>query len=410
MDRIAGRTRRRIVGAALGVIVMLGVIPSAAAASGWSTLARLTTSGSPYSALAVGAFAQPDGRFLLSGYSNFYSLPAGAGSTTAPAGGAFPSPSQPLVAQAVWLPDGRSLVDWLSSVQTRAPNGTLVGSPQSIPADVLKVDSAGDATAAGVTNDGSYHLFVSTRAVAATSFTEASTALMSSPSPMTVVGLAVDPNGAAVLTWAVGTTLYQSTRASGASSTFAAPTTIAANDNGGASQGSNATGRAVLVYYDGSGYSAAIRSPGGAFGSPTDITGALTPFPAGSVAAVAADGSAATLVTDTTAASGCGDFFSLHAYRLAAGATSWTAAGVFGGTDGDSVGHPAIAGGPGSRIDVAWSVDTRSDAALCGKTDAYHIDAGTLGGVMHPIYTETPPAFPQARRHTETATPAASRQ
>ena len=67
---------------------------------------------------------------------------------------------------------------------------------------------------------------------------------------------------------------------------------------------------------------------------------------------------------------------------------------MFGGTDGNSVGHPAIAGGPGSRIDVAWSVDTRSDAALCGKTDAYHIDAGTLGGAMLPIYIETPPAFP----------------
>ena len=397
VDRIASRVRHWMVGAALGAVVTVGVIPGAAAASGWSTVTRLTTSGPPDVALAVGAFAQPDGRFLLSGYSNFYSSPAGAGSTTGSAGGVFPSPSQPLVAQAVWLPDGRSLVDWLGSVQARAPNGTLVGSPQSIPADALKVDSAGNATAAGVTNDGSYHLFVSTRAFAATSFTEAPTPLMSSafPSTMTVVGLVVDPDGAAVLTFAAGSTLYQSTRAPGASSPFGAPTQIAANFDGGASQGSNAAGRAVLVYYDGSGYSAAIRSPGGAFGAPVAITGAVTPLPATSVAAVAADGSAAALVSDSAVAPGCGGrFFSLQAYRLAAGATTWTAAGVFGGTDGNSVAHPAIAGGPGGRIDVAWSVDTRSDAALCGKTDSYHIDAGTLGGALLPIYTETPPAYP----------------
>ena len=110
---------------------------------------------------------------------------------------------------------------------------------------------------------------------------------------------------------------------------------------------------------------------------------------------MAADGSAAALVSDSAVAPGCGGrFFSLQAYRLAAGATTWTAAGVFGGADGNSVAHPAIAGGPGSRIDVAWSVDTRSDAALCGKTDSYHIDAGTLGGALLPIYTETPPAYP----------------
>ena len=242
MDRIAGRARRWIVGAAVGVVVILGVIPGVAAASSWSSLARLTTSGPPDVALAVGAFAQPDGRFLLSGYSNFFSSPAGAGSTTGSAGGVFPSPSQPLVTQAVWLPDGRSLVDWLNSVQERTQNGALVGSPQSVAASVLNVDSAGDATAAGVPYDGSYHLVVSTRPYAATSFT-ASTPLVSSASQITVVGLAIDPNGAAVLTWSIGTTLYQSTRPAGASSPFGAPTPLGANFNGGASLGSNTTGR-----------------------------------------------------------------------------------------------------------------------------------------------------------------------
>jgi hypothetical protein len=79
VDRIVGRARRRIVSPALGVVVMLGVIPGAAAASGWSTLARLTTSGPPDVALAVGAFAQPDGRFLLSGLFQLLQLAGGSG-------------------------------------------------------------------------------------------------------------------------------------------------------------------------------------------------------------------------------------------------------------------------------------------------------------------------------------------
>jgi hypothetical protein len=62
---------------------------------------RLTTSGAPFSALGTGAFAQADGSFLLSGYSDVHSLPNGNGNTTGVAGGTFPAPAGPLITSAV---------------------------------------------------------------------------------------------------------------------------------------------------------------------------------------------------------------------------------------------------------------------------------------------------------------------
>jgi hypothetical protein len=341
-----------------------------------------------------------DGSFLLSGYSNFYSSAAGAGYTTGVAGGTFPAPAGPVLTNVVWLPDGTSLVGWGGDMaQQRSAGGALLGSPQTVPSGDMAIgaDAGGDATAAGVNYNGSaYELDVSTRAAAGPSFGAAMPVASSGAgSPMTLVGLAVDPDGAAVVTWAVGTTLYQATRPAGAGSPFGAAATIASNLSGQQTMGANAAGKAVLVYYDGTGYSAAIRSPAGSFGAPVDISGAVTSaLPADTAAAVAADGSAGVLVGSSAPASGCGTLYRLHAFRLAAGASTWSPGGDFGGAQGDSIAFPALAGGPGGRIDAAWSVDTRSASQVClGVDDPYEIAAGTLGGALTPILSVTPPPF-----------------
>jgi hypothetical protein len=400
VDRIFVRSGRWIVRGALSVVAMAGLAP-AAAASTWSPAARLTTSGAPFSALGVGAFAQPAGTFLLSGYSNFYSVATGAGNTTGAAGGAFSPPSGPVIADAVWLPDGSSLVAWSGSfVQQRAANGTLVGSPQTLAGNVgaLGVDSSGNATAAGVLSSNGFTLNMYTRPASGSSFTESVPPLASTASNvlMTLIGLVVDPSGAAVVTWLEGGTIKQATRAAGASS-FSAPAVVASNafsgiGPNGVSFASNATGRAVLVYYDGTGYGAAIRDPGGSFPTPVDITGPLTSSALGSASAVSADGTAATLVAGSTP-SGGGTSYSQHPYALAPGGTTWTAGAVLGGSDGDSVAHPALAGGPGSRIDAAWSVDTRSSLQEATGFDSYEILAGTLGGPMTTIFNGSPPTL-----------------
>jgi hypothetical protein len=401
VERIFSGLRRRILIGVLWTLAVAGSSPGAASASTWSPAARLTTSGSPFAALGVGAFALPGGTFLLSGYSNYYSIPTGAGYTSGIAGGVFAPPTGPVLTQVASLPDGSSLVAWNgSTVQQRAANGTLLGSPQTLPGNVnaIGVDSSGNATAVGVLQNNTFSLNVYTRPFGGASFTEAPTPIATSGvgTAMKLIGLTVDPSGAAVVTWLAGaSTIFQATRATGAAS-FGAPTVLASNaTNGvapnGVSFASNAAGRAVLVYFDTSGYSAAVRSPGGAFGTPVDITGPLTPSVADSASAVAADGTAATLVSDATAAPTCGTFYSLRAYGLAPSAATWTAAGVFGGTDGDSVAHQALAGGPGSRIDAVWSVDTRSDGQECSASDSYQIDAGTLGGPMSSIFSDSPP-------------------
>ncbi len=59
---------------------------------------------------------------------------------------------------------------------------------------------------------------------------------------MAIVDLSVDPNGAAVVTYVVGTTLYQATRPAGTASAFGAPITLAANANGAESMASDAAG------------------------------------------------------------------------------------------------------------------------------------------------------------------------
>ena len=366
---------------------------SAAPAFGWSTLTRLTTATAPsMGALAVGAFVQPDDSFLLSGWTDSHFTTAQSGFSTGVAGGMFSAPSGPLVSDAVWLPGGGSLVGTFGNIQLRAADGSLVGSPQSVAATGLGVDSSGDATAAGVVDNGSYQLIVSTRPAAGPSFTAAAAPVATSASPMSMDGLVVDPNGAAVVTWLVGTTLYQATRPAGVSASFGAPATLAANADGAESMASNAAGRAVLDYYDGTGFSAAIRAPGGAFGTPADITGPVsTPVFPSSATAVTSDGSAAILVENSTPVAVCGVLGGLQAYRLAAGASSWTSAGTFGGTQGNSIAGPALAGGPAGRIDAAWTVDLRSAGEECGATDPYEIQTGTLGSSMTTIFSENPP-------------------
>jgi hypothetical protein len=390
--------------AALSLAVLL--LPAAASASGWSPATRLTTSTAPFSALAIGAFAQPNGTFVLSGYSAFFSLPAGRGSTTGAAGGAFPAPVDPALTNLVTLPDGTSIAAWGgNTVQQRAANGAFLGSPQFLPDNVsaLGADASGNATAAGVLDNNTFELHVATRPFGDSSFTEAATPVATSAAnaPITLIGLVVDPDGAADVTWVVdpgtGSTIWQATRAAGAAS-FGAPTMIASDGLSGAtpkgiSFASNAAGRALLVYADGTGYAVSIREPGGAFGAAPQITGALARSVPSSAAAVAADGSAAVLVSNDVSFGGCGTYYSLRAYRLGAGDSNWTPAGTVGGSEGDSVSFPALAGGPGDRIDAAWSVDTRSGAQECGADDHYEIDAGTLGGSMTPIFSASPPSL-----------------
>jgi hypothetical protein len=116
-----------------------------------------------------------------------------------------------------------------------------------------------------------------------------------------LVGLVVDPNGAAVVSWGTGATLYQATRPPGANLPFGKPTTIATDNGGVVSMSSNAAGRAVVVFYDGTGYSAATREPGHAFDTAVHITGTVK-FAVGnfdaSTEAVSADGAAAALVSN----------------------------------------------------------------------------------------------------------------
>ena len=389
MRRIAGIAGGRgLPIVALAAAVLVG-LPGLASASVWTPAVRLTTSGAPYSPLAVGAFAEGDGSFLLSGYSDYYSLPSGAGFTTGLAGGVFSPPSGPLVANVALLPDHSSLVAWSASeVQQRASNGTFLGAPQALAGgvSVLAADAAGNATAAAVANNNGFLLHVSNRPFGGSSFAEESTPLASSGAleQMALVGLVVDPNGATNLTWLVNSTLYQARRGAGETS-FSSPSVIASNV-AAPSFSSNAAGRAAIVYYDGSGFSATVREPGQPFGSAADFTGPLTPSVAIQVAvAVAGDGSAATLVRNAGPSPKCGTLYSLREYRLSAAGSSWAAGTVVGGTLGDSASHPTLVGGQGSRIDASWSVDTSASSQECGKEDAYEILAGTLGSGMSSI-------------------------
>jgi hypothetical protein len=291
-------------------------------------------------------------------------------------------------------------------VQLRAANGTLVGKPEqmSVPIGAMGIDSHGNATMVGVGYTASPEVDVSTRPAAGPSFIQAAKPIGVSALPIALVGLVVDPDGAADVTWVAGSTLYQAVRGPGANATFGKPTAIASDAFGAASEfgtmgawASNAAGRAVVVYYDkANGYSAAIREPGGAFGKSVDFTGPLKAqgIFSFSAAGVAADGNAAILAENMAPAAGsCGALFSMRSYTIGAHGSTWKPGAVFGGTHGDSVAYPTLVGGPGKRIDVAWTDDLRSAKQECGPYDPYSIQAGTLGGPVTTIFNDNPPAL-----------------
>ncbi len=164
-------------------------------------------------------------------------------------------------------------------------------------------------------------------------------------------------------------------------------------------------------------YRAAVREPGGTFGSLADLG---TTAPSGTpepsylpahyedTAAVSADGTAAALITTTTELS-CyipppqgsppsdhGFAYGLQTYRLDPGTTGWTHAGSIGGAGGNSTSYPALAGGPGGRIDAAWAVDKRSEGDRCQYTNEppFVVVAGQLFPTAAPaeVFSDTPPS------------------
>ncbi|MDQ6777669.1 MAG: hypothetical protein M3071_15975 [Actinomycetota bacterium] len=154
------RTRSAIT--VIGLAVVLSAI-FAGPAFGRTAATRLTTaSAATKGALAVGAFAQPDGSFLVSGWTDSFFTTAQSGFSVARAGGTFPgrpvrSPPTPR------LPGGSSLIGTNGNIQLRAADGSLSGAARSVAATGLGVDSSGNATAAGVVSNGSYQIIVSTR-------------------------------------------------------------------------------------------------------------------------------------------------------------------------------------------------------------------------------------------------------
>jgi hypothetical protein len=402
-------------------IVLAGLASAPAANANWSAASRMESPPNPMTQTfnSVGVFPTPDNRFLLASDEGTSRDFANVNPTFAPptiwpnthknAGGA----------RAIVLPGGNLLVAWTDNAglhfQERDGAGNWVGTRQDIfgAGGGLGQDSAGNITATYAVDTGSTtDLHILTRAAGATSFTDGGAfeqkAFLGTPE------LTVDPNGAAVLLWDENGAVYQAVRPAGTFQPFGTPTAIT---NGTATDetavhlayASNAAGRSVVVIPDKTGsctgfcqlsiYRAAIREPGGSFGSATAITSDI-PTHGNAIngvdpaAAVAPDGSAAALtVLSPREAHGCASGgpggtddtlvdYQIDKNTLGPTASSWSSAGTIGGTSSDTTTHPTLAAGAGSRIEAAWSEDTTSAANRCADTHArtWQLKAGPLGG------------------------------
>ncbi|MEI6623318.1 MAG: hypothetical protein WCP28_15565 [Actinomycetes bacterium] len=406
------------------LVAPVAVAPSPAMANSapWSQAARYSTTtddtlgyGSP------GAFAPPGGSVFVGSVQ---------GLSVRGAGSSFPAPT-PFVpvgypraldipVQGAFNADGSGYVMWRGTnsdtVRKRASDGSWVGAAQGFSTGSgpggIGVDAAGDATVAYYLSR--YNIQVMNRAAAASTFTVGQQIQASSSVSLegTLVGLVVDPNGAAVLVWlgvdaGNGVSVKQAVRPAG-SLTFGTPTTIATGTPSGAAIGHNSAGRAVLGYYDGGvtpTFRAAIREPGGAFSAAVSLGAATTNsfFGGSMVAAVAESGNAALIGIDATprVASGVScpgpstSFAGLRTYQVGAASTVWSGTGTTGFTDGSTTAFPVLAGGPGNRIEAAWWEDPASTDALCqGTPRQIRLMAGTLGGTVGAVSSMVLPTGP----------------
>lgn len=405
--------RSRLLAVLVAVVAALSLACAGAASAAWTGAVRVAPSQNGDDSIA--AFAFPNGALAVASLAGI--------SAAAPAS-PFPPPTAFTAApyanagwfhvRAAFRPDSSGIVVWRTfnkiSIQDRAADGSWTGARQDITAtgdSAIALDGSGGATLAYVTHGSTDQVHVTTRAAGDTSFADPAgqTLAVAGLVTRTLLGLVVDPDGAAVVAWVDGDQVLQAVRPAGAATFGSATVVQAAGATVGAQHvgeplSANAAGRAVLAFYDTGTqkYRAAVREPGGAFGAPQDLGPATIATTLPHVAtAVAQDGSAAVLADTLTTQQACpalsywpsAQFSAIQRYGLAKGASTWTTDGSVGGGDGTSALGAALAGGPGSRIEASWWQDPAALGNLCaGTARTVHLVAGTLGGPMSGVYDD----------------------
>jgi hypothetical protein len=262
----------------------LVVCATAGAALQWQSPEALS-SGAPNVNLG------PDGAGLLFGFPTNTAYRLGV----RPLGGPVGSPQDLPTLLGVdpgqvvgWFPDGSSLIlepsENAIAFRSAGAGGT-VGTPQSLgtgnsPSAVATAASGQSLIGIAGSNSGYYPVGVAYRPAGASAQVDIAHAqyfgtLGGQSVAQTLIGLALDPQGGAVVVFRNGTTLVQTVRAPGSAS-FSNPVAIPAPGAYRIAMAADPSGNAVLAWMGGppggTGYgtqvTAAFRAPGGAFGAP----------------------------------------------------------------------------------------------------------------------------------------------